>query len=54
MPLSLLMLVLLPLDAAGKPGLLLFILPVIVIFGIFWGVYLVRQRSNRQHRQSQD
>jgi hypothetical protein len=36
---------LLPLDAAGKPGLLLLALPVLVVFAIFWGVYLARQRS---------
>ena len=39
------LLMLLPLDAAGKPGLLLLALPVLVVFAIFWGVYLARQRS---------
>ena len=37
-----------PLDAMGKPGLLLLILPVLVIFGIFAGVYTARQRIKRR------
>jgi hypothetical protein len=43
-----------PLDASGKPGLLLLILPVLVIFGIFIGVYTFRQRMKRRssHRSS--
>ena len=35
---------------AGRSDLLLLILPVLVIFGIFIGVYLTRQRSNRKQR----
>jgi hypothetical protein len=43
-----LLLLLSPLDASGKPGLLLLILPVLVIFGIFFGVYTARQRMRRR------
>lgn len=42
------LLLLSPLDASGKPGLLLLILPVLVIFGIFIGVYTARQRTKRR------
>jgi uncharacterized protein YneF (UPF0154 family) len=37
-----------PMDAMGKPGLLLLILPVLVIFGILAGVYTARQRMRRR------
>jgi hypothetical protein len=47
-----LILLLLPLDAAGKPGLLLLILPVLLIFGIFFGLYAARRRMAK--RQSND
>ena len=47
-----LLLLLVPLDAMGKPGMLLLLLPVLAIFGIFLTVYLVRRRSNKKHRET--
>jgi hypothetical protein len=46
------LLLLLPLDAMGKPGLLLLLLPVLAIFGIFLTVHLFRQRSRKRGRET--
>jgi hypothetical protein len=47
-----LLLLLMPLDAMGKPGMLLLLLPLLAIIGIVSTVVLVRRNSQKKHKQT--
>ena len=47
-----LLLLLVPLDAMGKPGMLLLLLPVLAILGIILTVVFVRRNTQKKHKET--